>query len=397
MSAPRLGVLAIALIGSLACSRPKTKEHPEETPKAPDAAPESHSDEATHEELPKRVRVSQRIIDDAKIKTAPVVREPIAPTLTLPGEITSDPDKTGRVSTPAAGRLVRIDFREGTVVKKGAIVGAVRVTDVAKVRSARNAAVAKGAAARSNATRLQELAGAGLGSKQEALAAAADAEALEAEARGLGEELAVLGLGSGGTGSEISLRAPVGGVVLSREGVVGQPVSAEQTVGTIADLAEVWFLGRVFEKDLSRLSVGSRAEVQLNAYPREHFEGTVEYVGQQLDPVARTVTARVRLTNRKDLLRIGLFGNARVSVAEPAPKGPVLVVPRSAVTDIGGKTVVFVRHADDDFELHDVTLGDSALGKVEVLNGLREAEQVVTEGVFTLKSVVLKSTLAEDE
>ena len=67
------------------------------------------------------------------------------------------------------------------------------------------------------------------------------------------------------------------------------------------------------------------------------------------------------------------------------------------MTDIGGKTVVFVRHADDDFELHDVTLGDSALGKVEVLNGLREGELVVTEGVFTLKSVVLKSTLAEDE
>lgn len=396
MSAPRFALLAMALFGAVACSRPKPEQQREEAPKAAALEP-SHSDEAEHEELPKRIHVSQRIVDDAKIKTAPVVREPIAPTLTLPGEIASDPDKTGRISTPAAGRLVRIDFREGTVVKKGVVVGAVRVTDVAKVRSARNAAVAKGSAARSNATRLQELAATGLGSKQEALAAKADAEALEAEARGLGEELAVLGLGSGGTGSEIALRAPVGGVVLSREGVVGQPVSAEQTIGTIADLSEVWFLGRVFEKDLSRLSIGSRAEVQLNAHPDDRFEGTVEYIGQQLDPVARTVTARVRLTNRKNLLRIGLFGNARVSVAEPAPKRPVLVVPRSAVTDIGGKTVVFVRHADDDFELHDVTLGDSALGKVEVLNGLREGELVVTEGVFTLKSVVLKSTLAEDE
>lgn len=356
-----------------------------------------HADEAKHEELPKVVRLPKEVIADAKIQTTPVSREPLAPTLTLPGEVVSDPDKTARISTPAAGRLVQVQFREGSNVKKGDVLGAVRVTDVAKVRSARNAAAAKAAASRANADRLQGLADKGLAAKQEALAARAEAEALEAEARGLGEELGVLGLATGGSGSEIALRAGVSGVVVSRDAVVGQPVTAEQSVGTIADLSEVWFLGRVFEKDLGRLSAGSKAEIQLNAYPKERFEGVVEYIGKQLDPVARTVTARIRLANRKDLLRIGLFGSARVSVAEPAPKGPVLVIPRTAVTEIGGKNFVFVRHADDDFELHEVVLGESALGKVEVVSGLRDSEQVVSEGVFTLKSMVLKSTIAEEE
>jgi cobalt-zinc-cadmium efflux system membrane fusion protein len=73
------------------------------------------------------------------------------------------------------------------------------------------------------------------------------------------------------------------------------------------------------------------------------------------------------------------------------------VVPREAITEIAGKPVVFVKHADGDYELHELTLGDAAAGKVQVIAGLQEGEQVVARGVFTLKSAVLKSTFAEDE
>jgi hypothetical protein len=73
-----------------------------------------------------------------------------------------------------------------------------------------------------------------------------------------------------------------------------------------------------------------------------------------------------------------------------------LTVPRSAVTEIAGKTVVFVEQADGDFDVHDVVLGNDALDKVEVLSGLREKEKVVIDGVFTLKSAVMKGTFSEE-
>jgi cobalt-zinc-cadmium efflux system membrane fusion protein len=184
--------------------------------------------------------------------------------------------------------------------------------------------------------------------------------------------------------------------VVVRDAVVGQPVGAQQVLGQIVDLSQLWFLGRVFEKDLGRLTVGASVEVQLNAYPEQRFTGKVEYIGQQVDAIARTVTARVVLENRGGLLRVGLFGTAYVSTAT-ARAEPALVVPRSALTELAGKQVVFVRQPDGHFELHEVTTGESAAGKVEVLAGLREGEQVVVEGVFTLKSAVLKSTFAEEE
>lgn len=385
----RLGLAVVLLLG-VACSR-KEPEKPKE--KEPEQAG-AHADEPKHDELPRRVRLTKEVIAAAKIKDAPVGREMLAQTLLLPGEVVSDPDRSARVSAPVAGRLVQVLLREGAVVKKGDLLATVRVTEAAKVRSQQSGATAKAAAAKANAERLETLAAKGLAAKQEAVSARAEADALAAESRGLGEELGVLGLG--GSGSDIAIHAPLGGTVVMRDAVVGQPVTSDQPIATISDLSDLWFLGRVFEKDLGKLNVGAKAEVVMNAHPKERFEGSVEYIGKQLDPTARTVTARIVLRNREDLLRIGLFGNARVSMLDAHPKAAVMVVPTDAVTEIGGKTVVFVRQADDDFELHEVVTGESSLGKTEIASGLREGENVVFDGVFTLKSAVLKGTLAED-
>jgi cobalt-zinc-cadmium efflux system membrane fusion protein len=385
--------LVLACVLLLGC-KDRTSEK-EATPKAA-SSEVPHADEPQHEGLPKRVRLSPKVIAGANIRTATVTTEVLSSTVTLPGEIVADPDRSARVASPIAGRLVDVQFKEGSSVKKGQTLATVRIPELGKLRGALAAATSKAAAARANAERLSGLADKGLAAKQEALSAKAEADALDAEVTALREQLAAMG-GPAGGGAELAIRAPVSGVVVARDAVIGQPITTEQTIATIADLDEAWFLGRVFEKDLGRTRLGARAEVELNAYPKEHFEGTIEYLGKQIDPVARTVTARIRLANRSDILRIGLFGTARVSVDEEAKKAPVLAVPRSALTEIGTKTVVFVRHADDDFELHEVVLGDAALGKVEVVSGLRDGEQVVTDGVFTLKSAVLKSTLKEDD
>jgi cobalt-zinc-cadmium efflux system membrane fusion protein len=379
----------------IACS----KKHAEEaTTREPKRAASAHVDEPAHDALPTKVQLAKNVVDDAKITTAPVVKGVLVQTISLPGEIAVDPDKSARVASPVAGRIMSIAFQEGSAVKKGDVLATVRVPDVANVRAASAASSARATAAQSNATRVQALADKGLAAAQEAIAAKAEAASLDAESRALHEQVRVLGLGSApGSGSDLTLRAPLTGVVLSRSAVLGQPVTADETIASLADLSEVWFLGRVFEKDLERVHVGSSVEVELNAYTKQRFSGTVEYVSRQIDPVARTLSARIRLTNTTDQLRVGLYGVARVSLGENEAKEPSLLVPRTAVTEIGKKPVVFVRQSDGDFELHEVMLGNAALGQVEIVAGLREGEQVVVEGIFTLKSVVLKSTLADED
>lgn len=392
-------VLPITLLIAIsACDKAAPQAPAESAPAEQKTEAEAHRDEPEHEELPKRVRLADEVAKAARIATAPVLREVLAVTLSLPGEIVVDPDRAARLSSPIAGRIEDVRFREGSTVKKGDVLAVIRVPDLGKLRSGRSATLAQAKAARANALRQKELLSQRLTSEQAYLDAVASAESLELSARAAGEELGALGLSAeSGNPSALTLRAPLSGVVTSRNAVVGQPVSAEEVLCEIADLAELWFLGRVFEKDLSKLKPEAAVEVQLNAYPQQRFAGNVEYIGRQVDPIARTVTARIRLTNRDDLLRVGLFGTAHVSTFDKTAREPVLVVPRSALIEVAGQQVVFVKQADKDFELHEVTLGESAEGKVQVVAGLREGEQVVVEGVFTLKSVVLKSSFAEEE
>lgn len=385
------------LVASLAlcdCSRNKAPDHGDLGAEASSA----HADEPAHGELPKRVRLDPSVVLDAKIQTTPASREELAATIDLPGEVASDPDKTASVSPLVSGRIESVSFKEGQSVSKGDLLALVKVPELGKAKAAFTATEAKAIAARANADRLQELADKRLAAAQEVLAAKAEADALDAEARAADEQLRALGTGATGGSSVLALRAPVNGVVISRDAIVGKPVTADQVIATIADLNEVWFLGRAFEKNLSQIRIGAPAEIQLNAYPNERFSGSVDFLGKQIDPTARTLVARIRISNRNDLLRLGLFGVAHVDVGQPDAGGAAtIVVLRDAVAEIGGKSLVFVREPDGDFDLHEVVLGNAALGKVQVLSGLRDGEQVVTQGVFTLKSAVLKNTFGGEE
>jgi cobalt-zinc-cadmium efflux system membrane fusion protein len=392
---PRAYGWLLAALCIFACD--KTNEPRAPTQVARPSTPR-HVDEPEHAELPTRVRLSDEVVHDARLRVAEVTREVLAVTLSLPGEVVADPDRSARLSSPIEGRVEQVRFREGSAVNKGDVLATIGVPDLGKLRGNQASALARAKAARSNAERLSGLVAQRLASQQAYLDAAAAAEALEQEARAAGEQLNALGLANaGGHASTLTLRAPLSGIVVMRAAVIGQPVRPDQVLCEIVDLSELWFLGRVFEKDLDRLALGASAEVQLNAYSRERFQGVVEYVGHQVDPVARTVTARIRLQNRQDRLRVGLFGTAYVSTGDRERGEATLVVPRSALTEVAGKQVVFVRQADHDYELHEVVLGASAAGKVQVIAGLRDGEQVVVDGVFTLKSAVLKSTLAEEE
>jgi membrane fusion protein, heavy metal efflux system len=366
-------------------------------PAPPSAA--KHDDEPEHAALPTRVRLDPRVIVDAKLKTAPVTRAALAATIDLPGEVSFDPDSMARVSALVAGRIESVHCREGQTVKKGDLLVVISVPELGKASAAYTATAAKAAAARANAARLQALAAKRLAAQQEVMSATAEADALEADANAALAQLRALGAGASGPSAATQLRvlAPISGDIVSRDAVVGQPVTPDHILATIADLREVWFLARVFEKSLAQIQVGAAVEIQLNAYPDEKFSGSVEYLGKQVDSSARTVTARIRIANRSDLLRLGLFGVAHVAAATQDERArSAIVVPRSALTEIAGKPVVFVRQPDGDFDLHAVVLGDAALGKVQVLNGLRIGEELVVDGVFTLKSTLLKSTFSEE-
>lgn len=377
-----------------ACEKPALSEA-----KAEGDAPERvHEDE--HPPLPRRIQLPTSVIESAGIATEPAKREVLATAIDLPGEIIADPDRSAHLAASIAGRVERVLFREGERVQRGQLLATLRAPQLGELRATYLSATLRARAARKNAERLEALAESRMAAAHELLVAETEADSLEAEARAAAEKLQSLGIPLPKQGSQasslIELRAPLGGTVVHRDAIVGQPVDADHTLATIIDTSEVFFVARAFEHSLSRIQKGFPAEIELNAHPGEHFSGQIDYIAPRIDPSARTVLARVVLDNPDDKLRLGLFGTARIaSSAGQAP--PVLCVPRDAITEIAGRRVVFVREKSGEFEVHDLELGASVPGKVEVLSGLREGEEVVVRGVFTLKSAVLRDSLEEDD
>ena len=198
-------------------------------------------------------------------------------------------------------------------------------------------------------------------------------------------------------GGRLELRAPIEGFIVSRDAVVGQGVSADHTLAELVNLDRAYFSGKVFEQDLAHVGPGQQVEVRLNAYPTVVFAGSVESIGKQLDRQARTVVARIALQNRDDLLKIGLFGSARVSSQRKSPT-PSLAIPLTAPTRVANREVVFVRQPDGDFELHPVDArAHRRRAGSRSCPACARASRSSSTGVFTLKSAVLKSTFGEEE
>jgi len=183
----------------------------------------------------------------------------------------------------------------------------------------------------------------------------------------------------------LTLYAPAGGAVTKLMVRTGTEVGPNQNLYTIADLSRVWVYGDVYEYELPWIAEGQRAKVTLSYLPGVTLEGKVSYVYPYLDPKTRTARVRLEFDNPDLILKPGMFANVLI---ETEPRVGVLVVPEEAVIRSGRRNLVIVALGNGRFEPREVTLGlDSGEGQLEVREGLREGEQVVTSGEFLIDSV----------
>ncbi len=346
--------------------------------------------------VPKRISIAERVATDSGLQVAAVEMAALPATVELIGEVAADPDRMAKVSVRVTGRLVEVKFQEGQRVAAGDVLASIESGEVARVRAELSSTSTRADAAHKRVERLAKLLEAGTASAQDLESARAEANVLDADVAAARQTLASIG-GGGGATARLQIRAPFAGVVLKRDGVVGQPVSADHVIAEIVDLDHAIFLARLFEHDLSRVHEGATAEVRLDAYPDIAFPGKVITIGRQVEPVARAVLSRIEIHDKDALLKIGLFGTVVVVIPDPTTMPLVPVVPANAVTKIDDKPVVFVEVGKREFETRSVELGHAAEGKVEIVKGLKAGDRVAFAGIFTLKSLALKSTFGEED
>jgi cobalt-zinc-cadmium efflux system membrane fusion protein len=248
------------------------------------------------------------------------------------------------------------------------------------------------AVAETQLARERRIAGQNINNIAQLQAAQAGYRGAQADLKAARSALSLLKSSPNGTAS-VPIRAPISGVVQSRDVSSGETIEADKQLMSLVNLDKVAVEAAIYEKDFARVRIGAPVTATVDAFPGRTFSGRITFLGSQLDPETRTLTARALLDNNGSL-RPGMFARGQIA----AQTGKLGVgVPADAVQTMEDKTVVFVAtDKANEFETRPVKTGASAKGVTEIKSGLKPGEKIVTKGAFVVKSQAMKSELAEE-
>jgi Cu(I)/Ag(I) efflux system membrane fusion protein len=187
---------------------------------------------------------------------------------------------------------------------------------------------------------------------------------------------------TGGNPRTLDWPAPADGDVIEKKVINGQRVMAGDELYRIADHSNVWVIADVAEADIAEVKVGTPVTVTLRALPTQPVEGKVTFIYPELKPETRTVQVRIELPNPEAQLKTSMYADVVFQASSEA--GAVTAVPDSAIIDSGTKQVVLVAKGEGRFEPRAVKLGRRGEGYVEITDGLKPDEEVVTSATFLI-------------
>ena len=342
------------------------------------------------------VRLPPEVLTRSGVTVEPVGRTAFSTYRDFPGTIKPSENASAEITALVRGRVVEVNADLGKNVRAGERLALLYSKELGLTQSAFLTAHARLHVAEqvfSRATFLlnEKVIGKGEFQRREGDLVSARAEAKEAKnhLKLLGmtnEDIAAVGR-TQEIRSSIPIVAPFAGRIIQRNVRAGEVVETMQKLFTVADLSTVWVLADVPEKDIGfvqdRGPESGSVEVQVSAYPREVFHGEVAHIGEVLDPATRTMRVRVEVPNPDGRLKPEMYATVRV-VSKPEPDA--ITIPKAAVQQDRGESVVFVRLNEQEFGRRVVHIAEQNDKHVHVLDGLTEGEQVVVAGAYMLKS-----------
>ena len=323
----------------------------------------------------------------AGISTGKVASRTLSEQVRLPAEVVVNAYQSANVTTRITAQVVQRHSRLGDVVDVGQRLATLSSVDMAEAQGALVLAESE----------WQRVSGLGKQAVSERRYTEAEIARRQAMAKVLAygmtmDEISRL-LASGNAAlatGEFDLLAPQQGTILSDNFVVGELIEPGRVLFRISDESTLWVEASTIPSDLTEYEIGAPARI---AHGDDHWiEGRVVQLHHQLDETTRRQGIRIEVDNTDDHLHPGQFVEAEISTGE----GPtVLAIPDHAITLIEGISTVFKLERGDEFHSQAVTTGRSAGGWTEIREGLAEGDEIAFDGVFDLKSLLLKATLGE--
>jgi len=360
--------------------------------------------EGEHEgEEPGVVTLSPEKQKSSGIEVKQVALENAAVPLSATAVIEMNMDRSAKISPRVAGKAVRITASQGDRVKAGQALAWLDSVELDQTWADYIKAQGKVELARKNFQREETLFEKKISpekdvlkAKQELGEAEADLYLAKERFRLLGVEVSQFELTKGnGNHPLIPVTTPVGGVVLEKTVTQGEVVNSEKALFTVADLSTLWVVIDIYEKDISRLKLGTDVKVSVTSFPDKTFRGKISYISDVVDEKTRTEKARVTIDNSSGLLKPGMFATVLIEATSGGTE-QLIAVPEEAVLIDGTKRYVFIQTAPDKFKRRDIEAGRTLGNRLEVTMGLKAGETVAVKGAFILKSELKKGEIEGD-
>ena len=378
---------------------------------------------------PRELKLQPNAVTLAEIETEPVRRRDVARDVRMVGKVDYDETRLNYITAWIPGRLDRmyVDYT-GTLVRKDDHLVEIYSPQLLSAQEELLQAIEARKKLQASSSRLM------LETADQTVASAREKLRLWGLGRDQIEEIER----SGRTSDHITIRAPIGGIVVHKNKNTGDYVNTGERVYTIADLSQVWVQLDAYESDLPWVRYGQTVQFETESYPGVPFEGRVVFVDPVLTGNTRTVKVRLNVTNADGRLKPGMFVRAVLKAplqaegqtldpslvgkwicpmhwdvikdaqgqcdqcgmplvraeslhrtGDPQAKPP-LVVPASAVLWTGVRSLVYVKQPGDQpsFRGQEIVLGPRAGDFYVVRAGLSEGDLVVTKGAFKIDSAL---------
>ncbi|MDB5374889.1 MAG: Membrane fusion protein cobalt-zinc-cadmium efflux system [Belnapia sp.] len=320
------------------------------------------------------------------------------------GRIAYNEDRSTPIFSPYNGRVMRVMARMGDQVTAGGTLFELETTDLAagtnellSAVDAVNKARATLDQARREEARQNSLFSARATSQRDVeqartatMGAASDLRSAEATLAATRDKLRVLGRSTDQiarieqtrmVNAVVPVTTMMGGTVVQRRVGPGQWLStgAGDPVFTIADLSTMWLVAAVRELDAPLIKLGQPVEVSVGALPGRVFPARITTIGAGLDASTRRLTVRAEVEDPEHLLKPEMFATFRIAVG---PGRESVGVPVNAIIYRGAEASVWVALDGNRFILRTIKPGIRAGDMVEVTDGLKPGDRVVTGGAL---------------
>jgi RND family efflux transporter MFP subunit len=180
----------------------------------------------------------------------------------------------------------------------------------------------------------------------------------------------------------VEIDSPMRGYIVERNALPNMYVQPDTRLFTITDLSKVWIYAAVFQDEIGKVRPGDPATVTVDAYSGVNFDGRVDFIQPQIDPMTRTAKVRCEFDNPKGQLLPGMFAH----VALELPMGEQTVIPDTAVLRTGTHNVAFIDRGDGYLTPAEIELGQHVGDEFIVLKGLAPGQQIVSSANFLIDS-----------